>query len=269
MSGDSTSPAAPGARIEFDGPTNFRDLGGYETAAGRIVRRGRVYRSDALYGLDDDDIGRLQALGLRLAFDLRSPRELAAEPGSLRGRTDIEVREVSLIGSAEGERELIERATSSEQGDGVDRLEGERFLREVYSRTVEQSAPLIGGILARLGEPEATPAVVYCAAGKDRTGIVAALLLRALGVPRETVLEDYELTSRYRSERRVAELTEALAGVGIPAALAAGLLDTSRWAMADLLDELEAGSRSVDDFLLGPAGLLPEQLARLRTALLA
>jgi protein-tyrosine phosphatase len=112
--------------------------------------------------------------------------------------------------------------------------------------------------------------VFHCHAGKDRTGVVAALLLEALGVDREAVLDDYELTSRYRSRAQqdptFRRLVEQFA---MAPAAAAGVLNTPRWAMEEALDHLDREHGGIDQYLTGPAKMRPSDVEALRTRLLA
>jgi protein tyrosine/serine phosphatase len=104
--------------------------------------------------------------------------------------------------------------------------------------------------------------------GKDRTGMAAALLLTALGVDRETVLDDYELTNDYRSVAQVPDVIDKFVDAGIRRDAAAGMLSAPRWAMAKALDELDMSYAGIDEYLLGPGGMSDGALQALRAALL-
>ena len=141
------------------------------------------------------------------------------------------------------------------------------MLRRVYVGLVETAAPAIGALLTRLAAPASTPAVFHCHAGKDRTGIVAAVLLLALGVDRELVLDDYELTRRYRSPSARDLTVTRLVGWGATPEAAAAVVDPQRGAMAAALDAVQGPGGSVDAWLSGPAGMAAEAVASLRTHL--
>jgi protein-tyrosine phosphatase len=111
------------------------------------------------------------------------------------------------------------------------------------------------------------PAVFHCHGGKDRTGVVAAVLLLALGVDRETVLDDYEATRRYR---RIEHQQDSLAGMlanGVSPEAAAGVLGTPRWAMAAAVDAVGEMPGGVDGYLTTLAGLTTGDLDALRAGL--
>jgi protein-tyrosine phosphatase len=246
---DSTESA--GRRSLLDGASNFRDLGGYPTVDERVVRTGILFRSGALHALTDADHERLRALGVRVAVDLRPPEEQAAEP------TNAPFLRIVPVPLLRGERTSDPSALANGTG----------YLRDRYAEIVLDRAPDIGTIVRCLAEEDGLPAVIHCAAGKDRTGVVAAVLLLALGVDEATVLDDYELTSEYAAAARVQELTSKLSGSGLPPAVVAGLLGTSRSALADAIALLREEHGTVEDYLAGAAGVPAADLMTLRDRL--
>ncbi len=110
------------------------------------------------------------------------------------------------------------------------------------------------------------PAVVHCLGGKDRTGMVIALLLCALGADRGTVLDDYELTSRCHAAR-VPEVVEAFTQLGIGRPAGEAIMSTPRWAMAQALRELDQEHGGIRRYLLGPGGMTPQTLSALHANL--
>ena len=242
---------SPGRRSLLDGASNFRDLGGYPTVDKRVVRTGMVFRSGALHALTVADHERLRTLGVRVAVDLRPPEEQEAEP------TNAPFLRIVHVPLMRGERTRGRSALAN--GDG--------YLRDRYAEIVHDSAPEIGTIFRWLAHEDGLPAVIHCAAGKDRTGVVAAVLLLALGVDEPTVLDDYELTSEYAAATRVEELALKLSGSGLPPAVVAGLLGTSRSALADAIALLREEHGTVEDYLVGAAGISPADLTTLRERL--
>ena len=108
----------------------------------------------------------------------------------------------------------------------------------------------------------------HCHDGKDRTGLVAALLLDALGVERATILDDYGFTARYRRRTEQESSYERLIESGMSEEAAAGVLTTPKWVMQHALEELDRRHGSIADFLRGPAGMYPDTLDTLRQRLL-
>jgi protein-tyrosine phosphatase len=238
-------------RVPFDGITNLRDLGGYPTASGGITRWGTVFRADALHKLTADDLEAFEELGVRTVYDLRGDVERGEFPGP------VPSRHVSIVGRPRDVEPPPPPADMTTR-------DGEEMLRDMYVGALTHSAVEIGTILRGLADPAGTPAVFHCHGGKDRTGLVAAVLLLALGVDPDTVLDDYEATSRYR---RLDQQQDSLANMlqaGISPEAAAGVLGTPRWAMAEAVDRLLTSPGGVEAFLTGPAGLEPNELDVLR-----
>lgn len=117
-------------------------------------------------------------------------------------------------------------------------------------------------------EADGLPAVFHCHAGKDRTGVVAAILLEALGVDRRDILDDYELTARYRLRSQQDSTYERLLEAGLSPEAAAGVLTTPRWAMEGALGHLDTEYCGVEEYLTGPGRLRKEDLEALREVLL-
>lgn len=175
-------------RIDFDGSFNFRDLGGWQTGDGRTVRWGRLYRADSVHLLTEADAGRAQQeLGLRTLIDLRSELEISAmgagllaDAGLARHHVPLTSRVAAALDSAQAAAPSSDRSADA--------------LTAQYLGTLEVSADLIVGAVSALTEGDALPAVFFCSAGKDRTGVLAAVVLGALGVRDEDIIADYVLT---------------------------------------------------------------------------
>ena len=169
--------------VLLDGCFNFRDLGGYPALGGRMVRRGRVYRSDALHRLTERGTKTFGRLGVATVIDLRAPAEVARRawqpPPGWAGRW----MNVPL-------RPTVPDWTTYSKAQ----LEAPGFAALHYLETCDRGRAALRTVIETLADPARLPAVFHCAAGKDRTGIVAALILTLLGVPVELVADDYALS---------------------------------------------------------------------------
>lgn len=180
--------SAPSRSLNLAGATNFRDLGGYRGRDGRSVRWRRLFRSDHLAGLTADDQAELARLGLARSFDFRGVDERAITAYELRGvRQHSLPIEPTVVQSLAALREAGERITP---GHAVDAM------RDTYLGFVRHGGPRFGALLRHLADDDA-PAVFHCTAGKDRTGFAAALLLSALGVSRDVIMDDFLLTNAF------------------------------------------------------------------------
>ncbi|MET0146685.1 MAG: tyrosine-protein phosphatase [Ilumatobacteraceae bacterium] len=177
------STASPTRNLTLDGVFNFRDLGGYAAADGRHVRWRTVFRADGLGRLTAADVEALRPLGLKAVIDLRTEREL-----DRRGRFPVETYPVTFHHLSVLDQTWDRDAAIREN------LPATEFLHRAYTEILANGGPRFGAALEVLAQAEHLPAVFHCAAGKDRTGLLAALLLGLLGVDRDVIVADYELT---------------------------------------------------------------------------
>jgi protein-tyrosine phosphatase len=248
--------------VPMEGTRNFRDLGGYRGLDGRRVRWGRVYRSDGLATLTDLDLGLLRDLGVKVVCDFRSDREHTDAPSKVAGHGSIELLGLPISDGSDAGKALFEQIADRELTRiGVDEMAA------YYVLTLDANARRFGEVLDRIADPSQHAVVFHCTAGKDRTGMLAALLLSVLGVDDATILHDYELTNGYRAERR-AELLAALEQRGIELADFLPFFTAVPSTLAASLDHLRATYGSVDGYLVDRAGLTPATIDALRSHLL-
>jgi protein-tyrosine phosphatase len=164
--------------IALDGAVNFRDLGGYATLDGRRTRWRVLFRADGLSELSQTDFAVMRDLGIRTVVDLRSGHEVE------QSRFDVEAHPVGFHHFP-----FIDQLPDVEQWDRRPGLLGAQ-----YKEMLDDAAPQIIGAMEVLTAPDSLPAVFHCTAGKDRTGLLSALVLSLLGVPEETVVADYALS---------------------------------------------------------------------------
>lgn len=160
------------------GAYNFRDLGGLRTADGRAVRSGALFRSDTLQALTGDDVAIVRdRLGVELVVDLRAGPEAVAQ-----GRGPLAGAGICYLNAP-----LPDAPVS----DADPRDQTLRF----YLATLDAAGPLLATVVRTIAAMDGRPVIVHCAAGKDRTGLVTALLLRLLGVRAADVVDDYLATA--------------------------------------------------------------------------
>lgn len=177
--------------LNFESVTNFRDLGGYRTRTGRTVAWRRLFRSGEFSKITRDDFGRLtREIGLASVIDLRSAFERERQGIGLLAEASIRYHAISFLIDG-GDRKGDER-----------RFRGFSSMGEfyVYLTGKKEFGQRIIDALEIIAEVENHPLVFHCAIGKDRTGILAAVLLSALGVEDEDIIEDYALSAPYMIE---------------------------------------------------------------------
>ena len=176
--------------VRFEACFNFRDLGGYQTAGGHRVRWATLYRSDTLHRLTATDAEAFNALGLRTVIDLRSLTEIDQFGRLGVTREDLTWRSVPMLDNV--------RLALPDPSDPpvVPSRPDPATPGEPYVRIAEEFAPSVAAVFGILAGEDALPAVFHCTSGKDRTGILAALVLEVLGVADEVIASDYVLTAK-------------------------------------------------------------------------
>jgi protein-tyrosine phosphatase len=223
------------------------------------VRHGRVFRSDSLASLSEADIRYVVAtLGLRTAVDLRAGHEVDDHPHE----------PLAEAGVAVHHRPIVDETRRRPDDPPMP----ERGLDEIYVMMLDRFGDRFATVVELIADAAGHPAVFFCAAGKDRTGLVAAIVLGALGVPDETIAADYAFTAgilpvlaeryRVRAEARGASAEVQLDAYGQALAMAEAAT------MLSVLTRLRAEHGSVDGYLQAH-GLPTDAVAALRAGMLA
>jgi protein-tyrosine phosphatase len=231
----------------YEGVLNFRDFGGYDTGSGRVVSN-TLYRSASFQGASDADAARLNQLGVRVLVDLRLPVERQHEPNRWPGEgcRVITHDDDSAVGLPPHLEALLRQDVSA---DSV-----REYMRGAY-RGFPFKARHITLFRAWFAElaGEGGPAIVHCAAGKDRTGTLCALTLHTLGVDRDAIMADYELTNATidvakRLPKIQARMEERL-GRSIDAEALAPMLGVEVEYLLEAFAAIEAQHGSLDAYL--------------------
>ncbi len=179
--------------VPLQGQPNFRDIGGYQTTDGRMVRPGLIYRSGELSFLGREDLATLEGLGIRTVVDFRTDFEIRKR-GSTRLPNDAQVLSVPI--EPVGMTSVWKAAF--ETGDFSDIPKD--YLGMASRALVRHAGEQYGAFLRVLMDMNNLPLVFHCTHGKDRTGIAAMIVLLILGVPKETLRHDYLLSNVYREQ---------------------------------------------------------------------
>ena len=264
------TPSASAARVErerilsFQGGCNFRDIGDYRTQQGASTRWGRVYRTGVLTYFTDDDHAPLTSLQVRTICDLRRAEEREREP------TRWPHTNVTGLSWDDGV------VTPTIRGLGADYPRTARGMFDtmvaLYRALPAWMGQRIGGMFSAIAKGD-VPLIVHCAAGKDRTGIAVAVLLRSLGVPEQTVIDDYLLTnasgnfeefirSRHQAQLGVTDTHSPL--LSMPEEMRRVLFSADAAFLQAAFEQIG----DVEAYLVKTAGVSPEAQDRVRSALL-
>ena len=240
--------------LAWEGLLNVRDLGGHPTEDRGETRYGAVIRADSVRRLTDAGWAAVVDYGVKTIVDLRTDEELEADPPA-----ELPVRVVHVA-------TLEEDADVFAQADQASDTAPDNSMatKEVYLIFLERFAANFARAVAEVAHAEEGGVVVHCAGGKDRTGLVTAMLLRLAGVGIEEIAADYALSEERLRPRHDIWLAEA--ATEAEKARIRRIAATPAEAMIHVLDELERRYGSVEDYLRA-AGLSDEDLARARARL--
>jgi protein-tyrosine phosphatase len=188
--------------VRLAGATNVRDLGGYSTRDG-ITKWGTVFRADSLHALSVSEQQVLIERGVRTVIDLRHAGETDAQPNVYRSSTDVHYFNIPIFRGA---------PPVPNPGQVPD-------LPTIYRYIVDDCRSSLADAFTVIADAPAGGLLFHCSAGKDRTGVIAALLLGLAGVPKATIAEDYALTEQAMQYLRPRLLAQTAAAGGDPARL--------------------------------------------------
>ena len=244
-------PQNPDRVWRLQGATNFRDLGGYPGHGGRPLRWRRLFRSDHLGGLTATDHKTLATLGLGRSFDFRGEAERAAMPYQLPGAVQ---HPLAIEPTVVHQMQALVAA-----GNPLDAVTVVGLMNDLYRSLVNDQTHRFAELFEHLLAAEA-PLMFHCTAGKDRTGVAAALILLALGVPRDVVLQDYLLTNLvYRHP----PLPQASNPTDTPADVLAVLWRVQAGFLQAALQVIDTDHGGIDRYLAQRIGLSPAAMATL------
>ena len=206
-----TEPADRPDRLQ--GAPNFRAIDALPAAEGRRLKRLRLFRSDALHRLSDEDLARLRALRIDTVLDLRRQDEREMSPN----RWPADMQPVTRVFDAAPELQAVRAGGWHESlnDPGFDAERARLWMIDTYARMPSALAPAVSAAIIHACTPQTsgTPLLVHCTAGKDRTGFVCAMVLAAVGVPRESIMADYLESSVRRPAPEMAEVLLAYHGI--------------------------------------------------------
>ncbi|MBC2242596.1 tyrosine-protein phosphatase [Listeria booriae] len=249
--------------IPLEGCFNFRDLGGYVNTAGKTVKWGKLYRSSLLTNITEKDKDTLEKLGVSWICDLRSTSEIAAKPTP--ALAHIKNRHIP-IGTAKNESTESQKIDLPDDHRVYEPLMGESY--RVFAQSKDGFREIFNDII----EKEEVPFLFHCTAGKDRTGVLGALLLKLLDIPENTILADYELTNQY-ADNILGEM-QGLVNAFSNSEKKIDLenfrpMAEARPAYLEIaFDEMQKEYGSVDAYLEKGIGITPSEKAKFQTMML-
>jgi len=240
--------------VKLQGAVNFRDIGGYTTKNGKKVKMGLLYRSAALNTLTDADLAKLESLHIKYDFDFRGPYEVKTAPDKIPTGTT----RISLPAGSEnvGDSNYMKNMGKY--------LKSDSFMMSFYTVLTpfkDRYTPLFDSLLSN---KTASPMLFHCTAGKDRTGIAAALILYALGVVEQIIFDDYEATNYYRRNENAKSIAQMTKYYGLDEKTASNLMGAKKEYIAATFATIRAQYGTIDKYLEKELGLNATKINKLR-----
>ena len=245
--------------LPMTGAENVRDLGGLPLISGRQTRSGVLFRGDTLQELTPEDVALLRSLGLRTVIDLRTPMEADREGRGPLANEPVEYVNLPFM----PDEQMIRGRDVAQDLVVAERRETDRVQR--YLNYLRHAGDRVVGAVRVMASPDGPPALFHCAAGKDRTGVLAAMVLDSVGVEREAIIADFALTNE-RLERIGTRLRRMDTYANYTGKLTLGDMSADPVTMSDVLGTLDREEGGAAGWLLGH-GLRQDELDNLKAAL--
>jgi len=242
--------------LPLSGAYNFRDLGGYRTRSGALTKWRRILRADSPHRLSKQDIARLLDEGLGTVVDLRSANEVAAAPNPFLTHGQVTYLNVSLFDHLAPAD--MRRGSSGPTNDP---------LLDFYVSTLAKRQPAIRDVLGAIARAQEGTVLFHCTAGKDRTGLISALLLGLVDVEEDEIVSDYAQTKPLIADL-VLEFLELARQNGTDLDSYRPLLECQPETMRKVVYHIRDQYKSVPDFL-NEIGLAPDLKSLLAARLLS
>lgn len=261
----------PGSKLDIPSIVNLRDIGGYKTRDGMVVRKKLLYRSGALNRCSTNDLSKVDGLSLKCVFDLRLDNERADQPD--RVPAGVHVIPLNVLADSDGSASaklgrLLQRPgeLSPEKTTELAQAAMAEAFRELV--TIPSARNSYRELFLSLGDEARLPAIVHCRYGKDRTGWAIAALLTLLGVPEQTVIEDY-LRSNENVLPAYQRTIDSYAKSGGDPAVAKIIVGVRAEYLKAGLDEVKSRYGSIEGYFSKALGIDAAGQQRLRDRFLA
>jgi protein-tyrosine phosphatase len=222
--------------IVLNGVCNLRDLGGYPVADGGRIRWGRVLRSDSLHDLHDSGIDALIEAGLTRVIDLRDASEIAYQPNPFHSHRSVRYTHLPLFAHLDLHAHIARLADVDD------------ILLELYCEVLTQRQAVLSEALSAIADAGPGAVLFHCTVGKDRTGVLAAILLAAVGASTEDIVADYALTTG-RIDGIRQNMLEKLSASGVDRKSFSALFSSDPSTMRSMFDFLDSRYGGIDAYL--------------------
>ena len=251
-------------RVTLEGAVNFRDIGGIKTSNNKFIKSGILFRSDELSQLTDSDLKTVEKLNLKVIIDFRSLKERSTKID--RVPPDGKIRQVNLPIIQQREdipkwRFMIWWMFEARESDFS------KFLAEHYKEIAFENSNRIREIITLIADKNNLPALIHCAAGKDRTGVITAIIQLLLGLSREQVLNEYLATNDYLGSRfdKMIQKFRRMSLYRLSYENLKPLLEAREEYLNGVLDDLFAKYASIENYLIQHCGVEKNTIEKVKS----
>lgn len=250
--------------IELEGASNFREIGGLETSNGGKLKSGILFRSDELYHLTNNDIKKLETLNLKVICDLRTDYERKSKPDRLPVNNLLKVVNIPFFHQKRDYNQLQIMwflITNSHK------INFEKFIKEHYFNNAFERATEVGQVINLLSGKDNLPILIHCKAGKDRTGLIAAIIQLLAGVPLNTVFDEYLSTNDFIKDKMEAaeKLIRRMSFFRASSEKIKPLLEVRREYLEDVITVITTRYGSIENYLLSACNINKMVIEKIKT----
>lgn len=253
--------------IKFDKVCNFRDMGGFKTEDGRTMKTGILFRSDELSKLSFSDQKILRKLSLKLICDLRTPGERKRKIDNIPKKYGIRQINIPIYPHREDFSRQKFIHYLNQKSDGRD---FENLIKEYYRRFAFEQMAKLNELVTLLSCENNLPALIHCSVGKDRTGLISALIQLLAGVSRSMVMEDYLISNSFIEERTktMIRFIRFISLFRLSSAQLKPMMEVRSRYLDDILDEIFTTYHTIDEYFEKGCGINPLSIQKLRNLIL-
>ncbi|MBH5316424.1 tyrosine-protein phosphatase [Paenibacillus sp. GSMTC-2017] len=246
---------------------NFRDIGGLPTSDGRMMRTGILFRSDEPSQLTVQEMEKFQTLKLKKIYDLRTPNERASKLFRILNSQRPQIINVPI---QQNEKDYTRFQYFKLLMTSARTIDLNTMMKDFYRKIAFQCTDQIKEIIVQLADEDELPALIHCTSGKDRTGMLAALIQLLVGVPYSIVMEDYLFSNELNQSRadQQAKLIRKMSLFRLSKDRLKPLLEVRRDYLEDILEEILSKYGTIENYLIKACGISEKTLQNLRDKLI-
>ena len=252
-------------RIPVNSIVNFRDLGGIPTEDGKITQWGKLYRSGKLTDLSKKDMDYFASLGIKTVVDFRNNKEVKKDPNKYPKGADVNYVRV-VIGDEEGNvQEALKKQVMKNRSNK--KFDSRAFVENVNRTFIDSFAHQYIPLMDLLMDESNYPLLFHCTAGKDRTGLAAAIILGAVGVDKDFIMDDFMMSNYYRNKHNNKVLRK-MTLIGVRQSVAQPLLEVDESYLQAAFEQMDKNHGDMDTFLANELGIEEKEKTVLKNHLL-